>query len=117
VTPSPTPPYPSLRVRFGGEGFGDDVWALLDTGFDGFLAVPSTAAARWPQPLRVQRVRTASGEVVSVPVYVGALTVAETVQPLDALIIALGDEYLVGIKAVERYHVTLDRGRRVVVVP
>jgi predicted aspartyl protease len=104
-------------VRFSGEGFSGEIWALLDTGFDGFLAVPSAAAATWPQPLRVQRVQTASGEVVSVPVYVGTLTVAETAQPLDALIIALGDEYLVGIKAVERYQVILDRGHRVIVVP
>jgi hypothetical protein len=74
-------------------------------------------AATWPRPARVQRVRTASGEVVRVPVHLGTLELADQPRPLEALIIAIGDEYLLGIQAVRPFRMTFDHGERIIVEP
>jgi len=86
------PPYPSLRIRFSRNGSSAEpaeVWALLDTGFDGYFAVPAASIEGWPRPVRVQRVETATGEVVWVPVYLGRLGFVGTSLEREVLIIAL----------------------------
>jgi predicted aspartyl protease len=89
--------------------------ALVDTGFDGHLAVPETLAVSLPQPTYVRRVRTASGEIVHVPVYVGTVELVDQPGPIDALIIALGDEYLIGLQTVNHFRIAFDHGLRLIV--
>ncbi|MDP2937521.1 MAG: hypothetical protein Q8O86_13635 [Dehalococcoidia bacterium] len=61
----------------------------------------------------LRRVRTASGQVVRVPVYLGSIELVDQPGPIDALIIALGDEYLLGLPALNHFKVTFDHGQRV----
>lgn len=88
------PPYPYLSVSFNIDGYDATVQALVDTGFDGYFAVPEALTASLPLPVRFQRVHIASGQVVRAPVYLGTLELLEAPGTFSALIIALGDECL-----------------------
>lgn len=114
---STPPPYPSLRIRFLAQGVQGEEFALVDTGFDGHLALPGALIERLPQPLYLRRVRTASGQVVRVPVYIGTVELVDHPGPIDALIIALGDEYLIGLPIINHFKVTFDHGQRLIVEP
>lgn len=108
-------PYPSLQIRFLAQGLERETFALVDTGFDGHLAIPEALVDDLPEPLYVRRVRTASGQIVRVPVYVGTVKLAEHPNPIDALIIALGDEYLLGLPTLNHFKVTFDHGKTITV--
>ena len=110
-------PYPYLAVRFQIQDYRAEESALVDTGFDGQLAIPEPLADTLPPPLYLRRIRTASGQVVRVPAYLGTLELANQPGPFHALVIALGDEYLIGLPVVNRFRVTFDHGQRVVVEP
>ncbi len=111
------PPYPSLRIRFLAQGVGGAATALLDTGFDGHLAIPEALIAALPPPIYLRRVRTASGQVVRVPVYLGTVELLDLPGAINALVIALGEEYLVGIQTLNHFKVTFDHGQQVLVEP
>lgn len=108
-------PYPSLHVRFEIQGSTFDVAALVDTGFYGHLVVPETLIGRLPEPHAFDRARMASGEVVLVGIYEGIVELFDQPGPIEASIIALGTEYLIGIETLNHFRVTLDHGQRVIV--
>jgi predicted aspartyl protease len=110
-------PYPVLAIRFVAQGVAEEVAALVDTGFDGHLAIPEALAASLPRPIYLRRVRTASGQVVRVPVYLGTVELVDQPGPINALIIALGDEYLIGIETINHFQVCFDHGLRLIVEP
>ena len=110
-------PYPSLLIRFTAEGVEGRASALLDTGFDGHLAIPETVVPTLPRPLYRRRVRTASGQIVRVAAYLGTVELDDRPSVVDSIIIALGDEYLLGLSVLNRFKVTFDHGRRVIVEP
>ncbi len=114
MTPAP---YPSLAIRFAVETVGGDAFALVDTGFEGHLVVPESLTGTLPRPIYARRVRTASGEIVPVPVYLGTVELLDQPGAVEALIIALGDEYLIGIEPLNHFAVTFDHGQRVIVDP
>lgn len=114
VTPGP---YPSLEVRFVAQGVQGPASALVDTGFDGHLVDPEAAVAALPPPRYLRRVRTASGEVVRVPVYLGTVELVDQPGAHSAVIIALGDEHLVGLATLNHFRVTFDHGRQILVEP
>ena len=111
-----TEPYPSLRLRFTIAGVSSEARAMVDTGFDGYLAVPASALSRFRSYGNVHA-RTASGEVVTVASYLGTVELLDEPGPVDSYIIALGDEYLVGIEVLNHFRVTFDHGQRVIVEP
>lgn len=111
------PTYPSLRVRFFIGDLDSEAAAVVDTGFDGHLAIPEELAARLPPPVYLRRVRTASGEVVRVPVYFGTVELVDQPTRLNALIIALGDEHLLGLATLNYFRVIFDHGQRIIVEP
>ena len=108
-------PYPSLLVRFVIQGVSRDAVALLDTGFDGYLAIPESLIASLPLPVHRRRVQTAGGQIFRVPVYLRAVELVDHPGPFDALILALGDEYLLGLAALNHFRVTFDHGQRLIV--
>jgi predicted aspartyl protease len=114
---TPQAPYPSLRIRYLIGGLHDEAFALVDTGFGGHLAVPEALLGQLPQPTYVHRDRTASGQVVRVPAYVGTVELRDQPGPIRAVVIVLGDEYLVGLRTVNHFKVTFDHGQRVIVEP
>ncbi|MBI4317425.1 MAG: hypothetical protein HY675_02955 [Chloroflexi bacterium] len=110
-----TAPYPSLRIHFAVQGVDGEEFAVVDTGFDGHLAIPESFIETLPPPHYVRRVRTASGQIVRVPVYLGSVELLDQPGEIDALIIALGDEYLVGLPTISHFKVTFDHGQRLIV--
>lgn len=108
-------PYPSLRIRYAVQGAGGEEFAIVDTGFDGHLAIPESLIEILPSPLYVRRVRTASGQVVHVPAYLGTVELLDQPDEIDALIIALGDEFLIGLPTINHFKVTFDHGERLIV--
>ncbi|MGH2560573.1 MAG: hypothetical protein ACRDJH_16035 [Thermomicrobiales bacterium] len=107
--------YPSLPIRFVIEGIVGGTFALLDTGFDGYLAVPAALVAALPGPPRTRPIQTASGEQIEVPVYFGTVEFVDQPGEIEALIIAIGDEYLLGLATLNHFKVTFDHGQRVIV--
>lgn len=110
-----SPPYPSLAIRFVAGDVAVETWAVVDTGFDGHLVVPGSFVTNLPSPEYTRRVRTASGEVVLVPVYAGTIELVAQPGLIDAFILVLGDEYLIGLETINHFAVTFDHGLRVVV--
>jgi predicted aspartyl protease len=111
------PPYPSVEIRFAAEGADGSRFALEDSGFEGHLAIPAALAQTLPPPSHLRRVRTASGEIVLVPVYSGTIELLGQPRVIDALIIALGDEFLIGIATMNHFRMTFDHGQHVIVEP
>ena len=110
-------PFPYLPIRFVVQDRAEEVLALIDTGFDGHLAAPERLSSDLPSPLYVRRVRMASGEVVQVPVYLGTVELTDQPGAFQALIILLGDEYLLGLPSLSYFRIILDHGRSVIVEP
>ena len=63
-----------------------------------------------------QRWTLADGGQVQAPIYRGTVQVG-TFQPTPALIVALGDEHIIGLGVLNNFTVTFDHGRRVIVSP
>jgi hypothetical protein len=60
-------------------------------------------------------VQTADGQGHQVAAFVGEVTIIGINEPIPARILALGNEFLLGRRVLDRYKVTFDRGQRVVV--
>ncbi len=89
---------------------------LLDTGFEGEVVVPEGFAADAGPADEYRIIRLADGSEVLTEVHFGEVD-------LDALgrfpvrVVALGDECLVGLGLANRFAITLDHGRRLIVEP
>jgi predicted aspartyl protease len=107
-------PYFNLRLDVRGQSY--DIDALIDTGFDGLLAVPPTFLVDEQTPDDYQPWRLADGTRVTAPLYLGTIHVGN-LGSVPAIITILGDEPLVGRSIIERFRITLDHGQRVLVEP
>ena len=108
--------FPYLPVRLSLRGSTAAFEALLDTGFDGGLAVsPSSVAvgqtAEWSLTAFL-----ADGSLVDVPAYLGTVQVCD-LPPVTTIVVTLGDEPILGRAVADQYKVTLDYGERIVVEP
>ena len=111
---SPRFPYVPSHIHVRGQSA--DVDALLDTGFDGDVAVPADFVAGVGPPDGISRWVLADGSPVHVPYYIGTVQL-DGLGPFPALVIVLGDEPLVGAGACRHVTLVLDHARRVVVQP
>jgi predicted aspartyl protease len=109
--------YPSLRIRFVVQGITGTAVALLDTGYDGYLAVPETLIAALPRGRYTHRVRLTSGQTLELPAYLGTVELIDRPGPIAAPIIAIGDEYLLGLSTLNHFRGIFDHGQRVIVEP
>lgn len=109
-------PYLSIHVRIGNLQYPDfefDVDALVDTGFDGGLTVPQgLIPGRVYSPNR-QWCEFADGNRVLVPVYLGFLTIG-SLQPIDAYVMELPHQALLGRAVTNHFRLTFFYGRQVV---
>ena len=105
-------PYLPLRLDVGDQTYVLE--ALIDTGFDGDVAVPPDLLTGDADDF--QRWTLADGSAVYTPMYFGTVHLAE-VGSVDALITALGDEPIVGRGVTDHFRLTLDHGQRVIVDP
>ena len=110
-----SPRFPSLRLRveLAGRVFNED--ALLDTGFDGEVAIPKSRAEGL-QPKEIGRFAFLDGTVVEPDMFSGIARLGD-LEPVAVEIVAMGDEFIIGMRLLSRYEVILDHGRRVIVNP
>jgi predicted aspartyl protease len=105
-------PYLPLRLDLGGRAFSLE--ALIDTGFDGDLVVPSDVLTSDPDDF--QRWSLADGSVVYAPMYFGRARL-DGFDSFGVLVTVLGDEPLVGRGVTDRFRLVLDHGERVIIEP
>lgn len=109
--------YPYLRVRFSIRGYEETAIALVDTGFTGALAIPATI---FNGKLGLPDARTvwelADQSKISAPVYMGSIEIIDF-SPMSGAITIVGNEYILGRGVIDRFKVTFDHGKRVIVEP
>ena len=91
---------------------------LIDTGFSGSLVIPTTWLERGlGDPDGHSRWELADGSIISAPVYLGDVEIMGLSQIQGVVITALGGEYIIGRRILDRFEITLDHGERVIVRP
>ena len=111
---SPHYPYLPVRVRVGPRTL--EVEALLDTGYDGAIVLPAALLSNGVAPSDQLRVTLADGSTRLAPIYTGILQIGQ-LEPFAVDVMVLGNEPMIGLGAISRYYVGLDRGQRVIVEP
>ena len=107
--------FPFLPVRLEVHQVLYEDEALVDTGFDGGMAVPPILLTGLV-PDWYHLWTLADGSQVPAPVYRGVVRLGDF-QPISVPIVALGDECIIGLGIVNRFAVMFDHGERVVVDP
>jgi predicted aspartyl protease len=107
-------PYIPITVTIGNRT--EDIEALLDTGFDGFVIVPPGLVTNSDPPDGRLQYFLADGSAIIAPVYRGTVTIGQF-GPYRTIITVLGDEALIGRRLTARFTVTLDHSTRVIVEP
>lgn len=105
-------PYLPLHISTGHHSA--QVEALVDTGFDGDIALPANLLADGEQPDLYVAWTLADGSEVLAPAFVGTAQLGDF-DPLPILVTTIGDEPLVGRGVTDRFAVTLDHGQRIIV--
>lgn len=108
--------FPYLPVHLEVRRGVHDLEALLDTGFDGDIALPTDLIMNGDPPDGHQRWRLADGSTALAPFYLGIVKLATT-ELSDIHVTAMGDEPIVGRGIISQFTLILDHGRRVVVEP
>ena len=90
--------------------------ALVDTGFDGAIVVPTDLVTDVELPLTYLRWKLADGSHVTAPAYRGTLQIGD-MTPLRVTVTLLGDETIIGRAVTNHFMVTLDHGRQLTVEP
>jgi predicted aspartyl protease len=101
--------FPYVPVHIEVHNREADEEALLDTGFDGDLAVPPGLVTNG-QPDGHLRWTLADGSTILAPYYMGTISVQD-MGPFPCVVTALGDEPLVGCGVAAHFTITLDHGQ------
>jgi predicted aspartyl protease len=103
-----------VEVEFAVGAFrSPTVLAYVDTGFDGYLIIPSTQTSFLGPPQFFAPWELGDGSVVQAQEYRGDILVSGLSISIPARITLLGEEYLLGRGVVDRLRMTFDHGRRV----
>ncbi len=90
--------------------------ALIDTGFDGAVTVPPEMILNGKPPQGYLPWTLADGKKVDAPYFLGKAKIGKF-EAINVLITALGDEPLIGRGVTDKFKVTFDHGRKVIVEP
>ena len=108
-------PYLPIHIYLGGT-ITYEVEALLDTGFDGAVLLPSTFLLNAIPDIEQDTYELAHGSEVTVPSYPVAIEI-DGFDPIEVSASPLGDEPIIGVEVIRHFSVILDHGRRVIVEP
>lgn len=108
--------FPFVPIMLEVRGRQISIEALLDTGFDGHVAVPSHLLGNGPlqQPDGYAQWRLADGSIVSAPLYAGRVRIGQ-MGPYLATVTVLGDEPIIGVGVAAHFTITLNRGQEVII--
>jgi len=109
------PPYIPIRVRFLPVGPEIEVEALIDTGFDGHISMPSVRLPATLQPIGVYSIAMADGSMFRATAYRGTAQVIGLEQRITVNITLGTSDVLVGRRFTDHFRVTFNHGREVVV--
>ncbi len=103
-------PYLEFRCQVGRRELGGE--AYVDTGFDGGLVVPGSVfyAFREPPDSRAL-LELGDGSVIQAPQYDGIIELGD--RQMQASVICLGDECLLGREIIDRIQICFCRGDRI----
>lgn len=109
--------YPYLQVKVTVRNFRRRFRVLLDTGFDGYLILPTRFRSQLGKLDSRTSIRLADGAEGIFPVYRGGVEIAGLGLQVAYLaeIILLGDECLLGRGIINLLKVTFDHGSQLVV--
>lgn len=107
--------FPYLPVTVVIDGRETDLEALLDTGFDGGLAVPEDVMSG-QAPDSYLDLYLADGSLVHPPAWEGILRL-DRFDPFPVTVVAIGAETIVGRHVASRFGIFLDHGNRIIVEP
>jgi predicted aspartyl protease len=111
-----TPTYPYLEVEFTiGAFHSPTVLAYVDTGFDGYLIIPTAQIALLGPPQFSAPWELGDGSIVQAPEYRGDVHVSGLAVTIPARMTLLGEEYQVGRGVVDRLRMTFAHGQRLLV--
>ena len=105
-------PYLRIKVTLGDRDYEEN--ALLDTGFNGDVAVPYYVEL--DSSGRTTDLILADGSHIRARSQQGQVQLGD-LEPVDAEIVAIGSSYVIGTGILRRYEVILDHGQRVIVNP
>jgi predicted aspartyl protease len=110
--------YPYLPVSVDIRGQREEALALIDTGYTGNLVVPTTWLSRdLGFPDEQSSIELGDGSIVpGAPLYLGLLEMGNLLSA-PVRITVMGNEYILGRHGLDRFEITLDHGRRVMVRP
>jgi predicted aspartyl protease len=106
--------FPYIPIRFQVRLHTYEMEALVDTGFEGGIAVPPSLLENLGPPDGYELWAPVVGTPVLADVYYGSFQV-DALGPFPVAITALGDEVLIGLEVIIRFIVTFDHGQRLVV--
>ena len=92
----------------------EKIEVLLDTGFDGDIAIPKGMLTNGGIPDGLLPWKLADESKVIAPAYIGKIRIGQ-MTPLPVVVITLGDEPLIGQGIIKHFKITLDHGKRVIV--
>ena len=104
--------YPYLHIRVSIRAHVLELWGFVDTGFDGYLVVPVTHAEELGAEDYEARWELADGSLVEASEYVGQVESVGLKTSFPARVTAMGEESLIGRSLIDRFQLTFDRGRR-----
>ena len=109
-------PYVPVRLRLNGQPTDLVIEALVDTGFDGDVIVPASyvvgAEARGESTWTL-----ADGSEVLASHYIGNVQLGNLVGSHLVSVTGLGEEALLGRSLMDRFLLTLDHGRSILIEP
>lgn len=106
--------FPYIRVSLHFLRRKLNIDALVDTGFDGDMIVPSKMILNGEPPRGYLPWTLANEEEVNAPYFLGKVRIGKF-KPINVLITVLGDEPLIGRKVTDRFKVIFDHGKKVIV--
>lgn len=88
--------------------------ALLDTGFDGFVVVPTEMLSNGHPPDGYLPWTLADGSKTLAPAYIGVVKL-KGIGSFSVIVTALGDEVMVGRRLSDKFKLILDHGKKLIV--
>ncbi len=110
-------PYLQMYVQLGSlnaPSFAFDTESLVDTGFDGGLAVGTNVIPHSISPDGRSTWHLADGTPITAHMYVCYVTIGH-LQPVPTILITLDGDALLGRDVTDQFRVTFDHGRQIIV--
>lgn len=105
--------FPYLLIHIEIRRGSHDVEALIDTGFDGGVALPPEMIMNGEPPDGYQRWKLANGSTVLAPFYRGTVQIGKFL-PFRMLVVAMGQGPVIGRGVTDRFTVIFKKGKQVI---